>query len=1176
MIWFSISDRSGRAPDLQTRMQTMYKYEEPVDARYHSLIEMLQWRAKAEPDFVLFRFLSYETGEPVLEDHTVGEVYEKSLSLAYTLKKNGLKKGDRAVILSMQDFGTVCAVYGCMMAGVTFTLLPPPLDDGKVDRLISVLKSCRPKALISNYALEKSSGVNIVPRLLKEAFRYVVALKRIYTDKLIPYHKADIIEPAADDDLVYLQYTSGSTSAPKGVRILQKALMKNMEGCQNVYDFNNVTLATWVPFFHNLGLTITIFMPLCTRHSTGYFLQTLEFLSHPKLWIRMISDYHLTLTLAPNSAYDACTRIFTREEAAQYDLSQVTHFMNGSEFISPVTIDAFCDLFHVDKNAFACGYGLAESVCLASVAGQDYREVSLDPEAYQENRLVLSDAPDAKRMIGLGHPIKDLTVLACNPRTLRAYRELHIGELFVSGAGVADGYWEDPKESRKFHYHIQGHEGEFYKTGDLGFIKDGYIYLTGRIKEIIVVNGHNVYPSDLTLLVQEQIPELALAAVGFFGCNIGEREQAVACLEARPGINFAAYASKISRLVSEYCGFPLYDIIFVPLDTIPRTDNRKLQMIKTKRLYLEGKLPILYSSRKQRTGKTGAAGQNSASASGKSRNAAESKTGSREDNDNRPLPPQKTSGLNETPAMGEKATSGRTAVADETAAQEEISAQEEASAAEENSAQKRTATAPKLSEMTDDLSRQVKAVYDRILNIDQYSLNESFLELGGDSLKGYELLQNMEEKFHVKLDLRELLQDSSVNGVTRYLRRVLAGRKASGRKIKLADECVLDESIRPREEYDLEPADCRHLFLTGSTGFLGAHLIRSLIRQYPHGGLKIFCLVRAETPEKGLRRIIRNMEHYHIWKDAYRKYIIAVPGDLTQPLLGLDVESFLDLADDIDAVYHNGALLNFVYPYEFLKSTNVGGTVETLRLACAGKPKYYHYISSYSVYDTPDHAGKRVYENDELKKSKGFSLAYSETKWVSEKIVHIAEERGLRAAIYRPGDIVGSRRGIWDVDDMISRMIVGTIQMKCVPYTGYEMQLTPVDYVADAVACISRKPEAVGQAFNVINPKPTSVKDLVPMIWRCGYQVRYVPFAVWKRKLKTADPDKNALAILSCLFDVGTDSNPGVMRHFMGKNPKYDTSKTALLLNRTGIRCPEIDRKMVAAYLAYFRKLGYI
>ena len=318
------------------------------------------------------------------------------------------------------------------------------------------------------------------------------------------------------------------------------------------------------------------------------------------------------------------------------------------------------------------------------------------------------------------------------------------------------------------------------------------------------------------------------------------------------------------------------------------------------------------------------------------------------------------------------------------------------------------------------------------------------------------------------------------------------------------------------------------------------------------------------------------MEHYECWKEEYRGFLHPVIGDLSTEKFGLSDEQWQELAQTIQVIYHNGALLNFVFPYEFLKETNVHGTVETLRLACAGQPKYYHYVSSYSVYDTPNNKGKRVYENDPLNTARGFSLAYSETKWVSEKLVGIAQKRGLHTVIYRPGDITGASNGIWDMDDMVSRMIVGTIQMQAIPRTSYCMHMTPVDFVADAICCISRKPEAMDQAFNLVNPAPVPVKKAVSYIRAHGYPVRYISFGAWKSKLKQATASENALTLLACLFESGTDANPGVLRHFIGKDTIYDCTKANVLLNQSGISCPPVDEKLFGAYLNYFKKNGWI
>ncbi len=1066
--------------------------------------KIIQWfkeRATTAPELTPFRFIDYddEAQKWVIEPHTFKEAYHKSLEIAYMLRRKGIKPGDRAIIFSMQDFGTMYAIYGCMMAGVVFTVIPPPIDEDKTARFISVLKSCQPKALISNYALEQTSDTQLTGRLLKEAFLDTVRLKRIYTDKLIPYRREDVIVPVDEEDLAYLQYTSGSTKDPKGVRVLWRNLHKNMEQCYHCLSLDGVVLATWVPFFHNLGLVVTVCVPMLSTNSVGYFLQTMRFLENPRLWIKLISDFKVTLTVGPGSAYDACTRIFSQEEADRYSLSQVVHFINGSEYISPKTVERFLDMFHCADNAMAPGYGVSENVCLATFAGHDYRTLRLDEEAYQRNQAILVDGDGpCKEIVSAGAPVKDLTVVIGNTKTGKVYPDLRIGEVFLGGASVTDGYWKNPKDSRNFHVRLEGYDFDFYRTGDLGFLHEGHLYITGRIKEMLIVNGHNIYPSDLQVAVSRSVPALAGSAYGFFSTTSDTREQVVAVIESRPEEDFAQRVREINQAISERFSFSFHDVVFVPFDSIPRTDNRKLQMLKAKALYQEKKLPILYSSL---TGEQGA-------------------------------------------SKGARASA-------------------------------KTSTNGGISS-TDEVYQQVRAAFCKVLDVEQFDETESFLTLGGDSLTGFALVHQIEERFQVKLDLRELLRDSSVTGITRYIHTVLSGEKTENTAVDLANECRLDESIHFPQKYARPAASCRRILLTGATGFLGAQLIRSIFRHYPHLGLEVHCLVRASSTEAGMQRITDNLKHYHCWHDKMASYLHPVIGDLSAPRLGLSPAQWEELSNRIEVIYHNGAILNFVYPYEFLKATNVGGTVETLRLAGEGCAKYYHYVSSYSVFDTPEYRGHRVMEDSALSSSSGFSLSYSETKWVSEKLVGIARQRGLKAAVYRPGDITGAANGIYEVNDMVSRMMVSIIQMKGIPFARYNFHMTPVDYVANALIYISRQDDCFGHAFHLINPKPQSLQSVVRSIKACGYPVHPIPFPLWKRQIKNADASENAMVLLECLFEAANSSNNNVLWHFFTRDSIYDMTNTYLLLGGSDISCDPVDTKRIAAYLKYFRKNDFI
>ncbi len=1085
-------------------------------AHFKTIVDYLAEQARSEPDNALLDFIDYDdkAHKWVHERHTSLETYRKSLALACTLQKKGLGPGDCVIIFSMQDYGTFFSVYGCMMAGVVFTLIPPPLDEDKTERFISVLKSCHPKALISNYALEKGSGVNLTGRLLREAPADTLRLKRIYTDRLYPCSRSDVVVPARPDGLVYLQYTSGSTSAPKGARVLWKNLMKNVEQCQNCVGFDNIKLATWVPFFHNLGLVVTICLVPLSHNSRGYYFPTLRFLENPKLWLKLISDFKIDLTVGPGSAYDACTRIFSEQEAASLSLDQVTHFMNGSEFISASNVARFNEMFGVDPNAMAPGYGVAENCCLASFADHDLRSLRLDYDAYQNNRAVIVDDeedPDRKikEIVSVGRPVKDLTLLVANPKSRKVYPDLRIGEIFLAGDSVVDGYWGNHPENKRFHQKLTGYDLDFYRTGDLGFLYEGNLYITGRAKEMIIVNGNNVYPSDLQAAVSRGVPALAGSACAFFSCEINEKEQVVAIVEASPSENFSRRAGEINRVVSERFGFSFYDVVFVPTDTLPRTDNRKLQILKARKLYLEGGLKILYSSHSYYMGK-------------KKRSAI-------------------VKSIDKADELLDKSVE-------------------------------------RADDLMDDVFYQVQSTFRNVLKIDQFNPNESFLALGGDSLMGFELINRIEQRFNVELDLRELLRDSSVIGITKYIHAMLGDARIPRKKrpINLANECRLDESIRFTAKYNKKPADCSRIFVTGATGFLGAWLIRSIYQYYPHKKLKIYCLVRADSGEAALDRIRKNLKHYRCWNDKMEPYLHPLCGDLSKPHLGLDEDTWEKLAKRVEVIYHNAAILNFIFPYEYLKTTNVYGTAETLRLAGEGRAKYYHYVSSYSVYDTPDNEGERLMEDAPLKNWRGFSLAYSETKWVSEKLVGIAEKRGLKAAIYRPGDITGAANGIWNLNDMISRLIVCTVQMQAVPVAAYRFHMTPVDYVAKSLVYISRKEECFGHAFNLINPRDQGFATVISYIRNCGYRVHYIPFRAWKSRIKRSDISENAMVLLECLFENRDSRYPSLLRHFIGTDPVYDTSNTRLLLGLSGIRCRPVGQKMMEAYLNYFKSQGYI
>lgn len=1126
------------------------------------IIDILKDRVTESPDRIIYNFLDYSAGQstpqpadrPAGQEITLKMIFDNAKALAAELLAKGAKRGDRVVILSMQDPGTLYAVYGAMMAGTVFTVIPPPIDEGKVQRFISVVKSCKPKFVISNYTLEQEqhthvhtqqAQVDVKKRLIRDALLPALRLKRIYTDRLPAVTRDIPIYSAAWDQVVYLQYTSGSTSDPKGVMVTLENLMTNISQVMDVYDFSTGnSLAMWVPFFHNLGLLFGFFLPLMALEGTTYFLPTLQFLQKPTLWLRVLAEFNVNITAGPNSAYAVFEHILGPQEAAAYDLSHVTHFINGSEFVDPATIRNFTRLFSVSPNAFTPGYGLAENVCLATEASRNYQTLWVDAEALRRNRFVPCAQGEGKEMVSLGKPVKGLTMVAVDPESGKPCEDGQIGEIYIQGDSVCKGYWENTKDNENFRARVEGLGGYFYKTGDLGIIYRGNFYMTGRIKEVIIVNGHNVYPADIRTVLQKHIPALSMDSAVFFPVEANKQEAVAICLETdKVSLDFASLASQINHVTAKYFEFSFYDVVIVTKNSLPRTDNRKIRTHKVRELYLQGLPQVLFSTR-------------------------------------------------------------------------------------ENASARKKTTAPV--NATDGIHAKVKAVFDTLLETDTYDHNTGFLELGGDSLKLVECACQLEEIFHIGLDITEIGMNASVNGIAGYIQDKILQGNANVKRTNLQEELYLDSSIAPAAglpafaespaatgalspqadapaagaAYTHSVSECRRLFLTGSTGFLGAFLIRSLIEQNDGKDILIYCHVRAGDEAAGLERVISNMKHFHCWKDGYARHIQAVTGSLDKPRMGIKEDVYERLSKEVDAVYHNGAILNFLFPYGYLKATNVDGTRECLRFAFAGKVKYFHYISSYSVYDNPSHFGKKVFESDPLTSGEGYLLGYSETKWVSEKLVQMARERGLKTCIYRPGDITGDTvNGIWEMKDLLSRLIVGCVHMQKAPKIKTRLYAVPVDYVSDAIAHISRQEGACGLAFNILNPKSFTIKMMVKAIRRMGYRIRIIPYENWINDLHQTNIRENPLRILASLFPKDSTAaqdpravnanctagkpnqgespkcQPGdelLVNRFGVLQPRYDMTNTNNFLKNTDIQKRFLNKHLLPVYLKYFMEQKYI
>ncbi len=404
------------------------------------------------------------------------------------------------------------------------------------------------------------------------------------------------------------------------------------------------------------------------------------------------------------------------------------------------------------------------------------------------------------------------------------------------------------------------------------------------------------------------------------------------------------------------------------------------------------------------------------------------------------------------------------------------------------------------------------------------------------------------------------------------------------RRLELQKEAVLDPHIHfnPMANHDVHPsAPVKAIFLTGATGFLGVHLLYELLQQTQ---ADIYCLVRSADRVAGLERIQRKLVANALWNPADQARIIPVVGDLAQPLFGLAQQDFDHLADMIDVIYHNGAVVSFIQPYRTLKGPNVDGTQEIIRLATQRKMKPLHYVSTVFVFGARKHFdGRVIHEDDALDEHDEPLLGYFQSKWVAEKLVTLARDQGLPVFIYRPGVIIGaSQSGTWDnPDDFICRLIKGCIQLGMWPTVKAEWYLTPVDYVSKAIVNLAQQSAPHQKVFHLVNPHALQLSELFAGIQAFGYPVEPAPLPVWQAKLLTLGmkPQENALGGLTPLLakrraSAEQVSLPELFDH--GQAPKFDCQKTLNAFTDPTLACPAIDHQQLSTYLTYFIQSGFL
>jgi thioester reductase-like protein len=454
-----------------------------------------------------------------------------------------------------------------------------------------------------------------------------------------------------------------------------------------------------------------------------------------------------------------------------------------------------------------------------------------------------------------------------------------------------------------------------------------------------------------------------------------------------------------------------------------------------------------------------------------------------------------------------------------------------------------------------------------------------------DSLITVELKNRIEADLQVVVPATRFFEDTTIAQLATFLREQLTPELASGNTDALPDENSGAMTVAALlQEAELSLDICPELgqvsivpvptaiLLTGATGFIGAFLLDELLRQTD---ADIYCLVRATDSAEGKVRIQRNLAVYLLWDERYRDRIIPVVGDLAQPLLGLTTQQFQQLAEQMDAIYHCGAIVKWTYPYRALKAANVQGTREMIRLACQHRVKPLHFISTVGVFSSPEYPSAVVTEQEPLENSGTLYGGYAQSKWVAEKLVTIAGARGLPITIYRPNTEGHSQTGAFNPSDHLCLILKGCIQLGCAPQDlNIVVASAPIDYACQAMVYLSQQRSSWGQVFHIVNPEPLLWNDWMAKIRALGYPLRPLSYQDWRTELMDQiqqsqdNPKANELYALSPIFSDDMLDN--------ARLPSFDCQMTLKALTNTAIVCPRIDVNLLQTYFSYFIRTGFL
>jgi len=555
-----------------------------------TIIDRLEHWAADRADHVAFRFLGEGTATGATEAWSYAELATRARAIAAELVARELA-GRTALLLYPSGLEFIAAFFGCLYAGVIAVPAYPP-DPARLARTLPRLQSI---AADSRAAVVLTSGeIAAMSRALAALAPDLGRLDWLATDGLRAAAGPRRVD-LDGDDVAFLQYTSGSTSVPKGVVVTHASLMHNERVLTEAFRLTDAYIALgWLPLFHDMGLIGHVLHPLFLG-ATSILMAPHHFLQRPIEWLRAISHFRATTSGAPDFGYGLAARKASDTDVAALDLSCWEVAYSGAEAVRAPTMRAFAARMAsagFRPSALVPCYGLAECTLMASstIAGHGMRSAAVDPRALAAGRFVRSEGPTAE-LVSVGQSVLGNEVRIVEPELRTPVSDGQVGEIWMRGPSVAQGYWNNPAATAEvFGARTSDGDGPFLRTGDLGTLCDGELYITGRAKDVIIVRGRNLYPEDLEQAVEVCHPAIRLGCSAAFAVDAnGEEGVGVACEVTDHG-DADAVAEAVRGAVIAVADAPVHAVVLLARHALPKTSSGKRRRNATRQGFLEGTL----------------------------------------------------------------------------------------------------------------------------------------------------------------------------------------------------------------------------------------------------------------------------------------------------------------------------------------------------------------------------------------------------------------------------------------------------------------------------------------------------------------------------------------------------------------------------------------------------------